>query len=1308
MNMQCVPVSKTRMGALPGLAHRAMFLLSIAVLLLMPSATCAWRLETRYIAPDYGSTDVTTCGFTRHIPCNGIVTIIDGGCKASLTNSTHFELRLLPGRFVMPIFGGPKLLAACNNFSVLADSGEQDVTVVVNPFEILSPVNETYQPNLNKVGNHNGDVCGLKDAANFFGSAAFAFLNSTEVLLQNLIFEMASSYIDLFITINNVGRFIVDKCKFLKLPTLRQAIGILNPIGQVTIQNCTFEKLDHASTPDNEYESSFNNLQIQAAVYVFQTIPAPSAGGVLIVENNFTIVRSKTPLPWTYDSWETYISRTQLKSLCRTTGHATLLRIRLDAYAANLQVYVTDNTFAALGPRYAAQSIGSAMAIAVKCNAKDNTVAIFGNSFLNHVGQQGSGLQISISGLVRGNSVILFQATFQSNGLQNWTQEGGALRIFATDYQLETNEVIVDTITLKNNSALFGSAIHIERRYEDYEGCPVCINPDTGYQFCSHFPTSTYYPDPETFPRRAYIMANLTVDGCEADRGALHAKHVMLYLTGTSLFSNNLGGAMYLSDSVVNFAGNITFLRNIAQDGGAIALYDGSQIAVNTSSHFFFNPKYNVLFRRNYAFNKGGAIYVGQKSSTINYNSVVENGLSQLRFTSSCFIQTPALYLAEDCSNKSMPFFYFDHNGACIQGQDIFTFSLLLCRDYAILPGDMLGCPLAATVMGGAGTGTTQRPLTGYNRNESLTMAGGVSGTYAPAISTSSTYLWFRGTSCSCQKTIIDSQYILPDCHEDSINSFLRRSIHLNSTAQVLLDQLPQFRLARQVGSTLPDISRLLLPWSGTFVRDADANLFTSIALTDPDALVRIGPAGEHLIPNPSNIILMPAPGEEFHLNFSCVDQLQGDARTSAYISVERTKDTHFQAAVLLRQNGDFQLSSDDKIPFVPGQPLVGISLVGMPGTRGELRIYAPSLLIDKNIELRIPFQLAPCPHGYLNPTLYDPSLPENRSYETAVGLASSSSSGLVNREWLNGADPLACNCDQNSDVIASCSRGKEIYVKSSQWGGIVPSNEMPSEVKAKYKCNNTELDLNQTSLQDLNIICIPVPKSTYQLLSEVKEESSLLYGDCLRDTCQDADSAHKLKTTGIAHILYHSLEVSTPCSGDTEGLVCGRCRNGTALTPYYVYCQDCRGAKPYNVLITTCVLGIALFSAGIYFTWGMTPTLVSLLFFCQSIALVVHRSPYLPRGQEYITQTLTLDLSFGMCFDETFTALDRLLWAYFSPAYFLFLLLVSYLLSNIKVSMTVVLSEPYLTYELHFLTGRQDKTKQQELWQLCQRGRPS
>ena len=36
--------------------------------------------------------------------------------------------------------------------------------------------------------------------------------------------------------------------------------------------------------------------------------------------------------------------------------------------------------------------------------------------------------------------------------------------------------------------------------------------------------------------------------------------------------------------------------------------------------------------------------------------------------------------------------------------------------------------------------------------------------------------------------------------------------------------------------------------------------------------------------------------------------------------------------ATLLRQSGNFQLSHDDKIYFVPGQPVVGLAIVGMPG----------------------------------------------------------------------------------------------------------------------------------------------------------------------------------------------------------------------------------------------------------------------------------------------------------------------------------------------------------------------------------------
>lgn len=51
-------------------------------------------------------------------------------------------------------------------------------------------------------------------------------------------------------------------------------------------------------------------------------------------------------------------------------------------------------------------------------------------------------------------------------------------------------------------------------------------------------------------------------------------------------------------------------------------------------------------------------------------------------------------------------------------------------------------------------------------------------------------------------------------------------------------------------------------------------------------------------------------------------------------------------------------------------------------GTVGNLKVVAPSTLRDKNIELNIPFKLAPCPFGFKNPALFNASLPP----EDAVG----------------------------------------------------------------------------------------------------------------------------------------------------------------------------------------------------------------------------------------------------------------------------------------------------------------------------------
>ena len=42
-------------------------------------------------------------------------------------------------------------------------------------------------------------------------------------------------------------------------------------------------------------------------------------------------------------------------------------------------------------------------------------------------------------------------------------------------------------------------------------------------------------------------------------------------------------------------------------------------------------------------------------------------------------------------------------------------------------------------------------------------------------------------------------------------------------------------------------------------------------------------------------------------------------------------------------------------------------------GSEGHLKIVVPSQLIDKDIELWVPFKLAPCPFGFNNPTSYSP-----------------------------------------------------------------------------------------------------------------------------------------------------------------------------------------------------------------------------------------------------------------------------------------------------------------------------------------------
>ena len=83
----------------------------------------------------------------------------------------------------------------------------------------------------------------------------------------------------------------------------------------------------------------------------------------------------------------------------------------------------------------------------------------------------------------------------------------------------------------------------------------------------------------------------------------------------------------------------------------------------------------------------------------------------------------------------------------------------------------------------------------------------------------------------------------------------------------------------------------------------------------------------------------------------------------------------------------------------------------------------------------------------------------------------------------------------------------------------------------------------------------------------------------------------------------------------------------------------------------------------------------VCVLFFCsptQAITLVFLPKFGQPRGQEYLSRSLNLDWSFGMCLTKDLTAVHRLAWAYVTPVYLLLLVGLSYFLSHFRRLVTI------------------------------------
>ena len=97
------------------------------------------------------------------------------------------------------------------------------------------------------------------------------------------------------------------------------------------------------------------------------------------------------------------------------------------------------------------------------------------------------------------------------------------------------------------------------------------------------------------------------------------AQSIIYFEIGTSIhitdcaFTDNIGSAMVIYDSIVTFSGNNTFMNNTGLNGGGLFITGGGYIVLSSQAHLYFI--------NNHAEHNGGAIYVEQLLLQLNKNN---------------------------------------------------------------------------------------------------------------------------------------------------------------------------------------------------------------------------------------------------------------------------------------------------------------------------------------------------------------------------------------------------------------------------------------------------------------------------------------------------------------------------------------------------------------------------------------------------------------------------------------------------------------------------------------------------------------
>jgi hypothetical protein len=424
------------------------------------------------------------------------------------------------------------------------------------------------------------------------------------------------------------------------------------------------------------------------------------------------------------------------------------------------------------------------------------------------------------------------------------------------------------------------------------------------------------------------------------------------------------------------------------------------------------------------------------------------------------------------------------------------------------------------------------------------------------ATTTGPSYLFFFGASTRCYKPVGNITYLLPNCSNSLINQTFYAHPGLSCSLKAQLREMD--RLYGPGAALRPTVDKMVTPWAG---------IEASWTLTPGTKRLQCSEDGREGVPG--QLYLSPAPGEQFDLTVQLADQLLNYVSATIYVEVEHESVTT-PPDVLIQLNG-IQYSYTDRVFFTPNRALSGLALVGLPGTEGRLRVVAASQVRGQNIVLLIPFKLAQCPLGYYPPPGAS-SLSQVNSLLTSV---------YADTQRIPEDQPLACNCLNEtgpSDVQSylnphalsfshNCIRGYTVELNGILWAGLIPRGDSAPLYPPSVPCPVVPPDSEPITNALTQFILEARANTTLDPVDVVTYEQGVHPGGGAPVRCfhsnitelvtysPDGELSLEFCTRGYCRgSLVSSWFVSDedyPCISEREGVLCGQCHSGFAVTTY-------------------------------------------------------------------------------------------------------------------------------------------------------------